>query len=162
EAPNTNRDFLFSKSKAFKTATKFFVFGDSKLKSSNTTIDFSFALILKADFLAKRFKFLFNLKPQFLGLGPNIRPPPLKTPDLIDPALAVPVSFCFLILRVLPEISALSLALCVPCLWFARYCLTSKYTAWLFGSIAYTSLERSTFLPVSFPFISKTATFITY
>jgi len=52
----------------------------------------------------------------FGGVGPNIRPPPLKIPDLILPALAVPVPFCFLIFLVLPVISALSLALCVPCL----------------------------------------------
>ena len=62
DVPNTNRDFLFCRSKAFNTAVKFLVFGVSKLKSSKTIIDFSFALIDKADFLAKRFKFLFNLK----------------------------------------------------------------------------------------------------
>ena len=60
DAPNTKRDFLFSKFKAFKTAVKFLVFGASKLKSSKTTIDFSPALILKADLRAKRFKLLFN------------------------------------------------------------------------------------------------------
>jgi hypothetical protein len=34
--PNTNRDFLFSNSKAFKTLMNFLVFGVSKLKSSRT------------------------------------------------------------------------------------------------------------------------------
>ena len=43
-------------------AVKFLVFGASKLKSSMTVIALSFAFIDNADFLAKRFKFLFNLK----------------------------------------------------------------------------------------------------
>jgi hypothetical protein len=35
-SPNTNKDFLFSNPKAFKTLMKFLVFGASKLKSSTT------------------------------------------------------------------------------------------------------------------------------
>jgi hypothetical protein len=62
ESPNTIKDFLFSIPKALKNEMNFFVFGTSKLKSS-TTIKFdSFAFKEKADFLAKRFKLLFNLK----------------------------------------------------------------------------------------------------
>ncbi len=50
EPPKTNKDFLLSRFKAFNTAVKFFVFGESNVKSSITVIDFSEALIVKADF----------------------------------------------------------------------------------------------------------------
>jgi len=62
DSPNTNKDFLFSNPKAFKTLMNFLVFGASKLKSSTTTKFDSFAFIEKADFLANLFKFLFSLK----------------------------------------------------------------------------------------------------
>ena len=62
DSPNTNKDFLPSSPKDFKTEVKFFVFIVSKVKSSTTVIALSLALILSADFRANLFKFLFNLK----------------------------------------------------------------------------------------------------
>ena len=122
----TNKVFESSTFKFFKTVTKSFVLGALNDKSSRIKILDSWALYVRADFLASDLTFLLSLKPYILGLGPNTLPPPLNKGFLIDPALAVPVPFCFLIFLVLPFISPLSLDWWVPCLWFAKYCLTSR------------------------------------
>ena len=58
-APKTNKDFLSSRLSALITETKFLVLTVSNSKSSKTVIALSFALIVKADFLAIFFNFLF-------------------------------------------------------------------------------------------------------
>jgi hypothetical protein len=57
----TQTETLFSNSKAFKTLMKFFSVWCFKIKIFKNDYVRLFALIEKADFLAKRFKFLFNL-----------------------------------------------------------------------------------------------------
>ncbi len=51
-----------------------------------------------------------------LGLGPKITPPPLHKGDLFEPALALPVPFCFQGLRPPPLTSARVLVQALPCL----------------------------------------------
>ena len=81
---------------------------------STTTNAFSLAISVKADFKAIVLSFLFILNEQSLGVGPNTIPPPLHKGDLLDPARALPVPFCFHGFLPPPDTSDLVLALAVP------------------------------------------------
>jgi 50S ribosomal protein L4 len=53
--------------------------------------------------------FLFSFLLAFIGFGPNITPPPFHNGELLEPALARPVPFCFQGLRPPPRTSLLVL-----------------------------------------------------
>src|SRR5690554_7769593 len=112
--PTINKAFSLSNFNAVKIDKNSFVFGVSNFNPSRTRIPSSFAFKERAERRATLFNLMLRSKRQFLGRGPNARPPPLKIGLLIEPARAVPVPFCFLIFLVLPVMSALSLDLCVP------------------------------------------------
>src|SRR5690606_3407048 len=76
------------------------------------------------------------------------------------PARAPPVPFCLWSLRVEPAISLRCLDLCVTSRWLARYCCTSRYSAWSLGSPPNTDSGSCTLAPVSLPDIFKTLTSI--
>ena len=78
--------------------------------------------------IAKRLSLVLILCAYDLGLGPNATPPPAHKGELLDPALALPVPFCFQGFFPPPETSLRVFVQAVPCLFLLACATTALCT----------------------------------